>query len=74
MPEILKVVRQAFRALHDLVDVAELGQVQGLLGLFLIVLDCALPELSDVGRRCRVDVPRGGHVGASLKDGMLEYD
>ena len=74
MPEVLKVVRQAFRALHDLVDVAELGQVQGLLGLFLIVLDCALPELSDVGRRCRVHVPRGGHVVASLKDGMLEYD
>jgi hypothetical protein len=68
MPEILKLVQQAFRALHYLVDVAELGQVERLLGPFLIVVDCSLPELSDVGRLCRVDFPLGSHVGASVND------
>lgn len=68
MPEILKLVRQAFRALHYLVDVAELGQVERLLGPFPIVLDCSLPELSDVGRLCRVECRLGSHGGASVKD------
>ena len=68
MPEILKLVRQAFRALHYLVDVAELGQVERLIGPLLIVLDCSLPELSNVGRLCRVEFPLGSHVGASVKD------
>jgi hypothetical protein len=68
VPEILKFVRQAFRALHDLVDVAELDQVERLLGRFLIVLDCSLPELSDVGRLYRVEFHLGSHVGASVKD------
>ena len=67
MPEVLKLVRQAFRALHYLVDVAKLGQLERLLGRFLIVLDCSLPELSDIGRLCRVEFPLGSHVGASLK-------
>lgn len=69
MPEFLKLVRQAFRALHYLVDVAEpAGQVEGFLGRLLIVRDCFLPESGDVRHLCCVEDPLGSHVGWSTRE------